>query len=115
MEKTKLEDKKKNDEQNVITLTKERDKRNAEVEALKQELEVCKMSYERHCLKLDSEAKEMKAKLEEKVRHLEHLLGDSKKKVKEMEETTGHKIQKLRNRELRYKCFVDSQSAALQV
>ncbi|XP_021754175.1 kinesin-like protein KIN-14J [Chenopodium quinoa] len=108
-EKTKLEEKKKHGEQDVVRLMKERDERDAEIEALKQELEEVKRSNEKHCSQLESEAKDTRAKLQEKIMDLESLLQVSNKKVNELEETFEHETQKLKIRDLRYSCFVDSQ------
>uniref|UniRef100_A0A803LQG9 Uncharacterized protein n=1 Tax=Chenopodium quinoa TaxID=63459 RepID=A0A803LQG9_CHEQI len=108
-EKTKLEEKKKHGEQDVVRLMRERDERDAEIEALKKELEEVKRSNEKHCSQLESEAKDTRAKLQEKIMDLESLLQVSNKKVNELEETFEHETQKLKIRDLRYSCFVDSQ------
>lgn len=108
-EKTKLEEKKKHGEQDVVRLMRERDERDAEIEALKQELEEVKRLNEKHCSQLESEAKDTRAKLQEKIMDLESLLQVSNKKVNELEETFERETQKLKIRDLRYSCFVDSQ------
>ncbi|GAB4834416.1 hypothetical protein Ancab_032672 [Ancistrocladus abbreviatus] len=113
-EKTKLEEKKKHDERDVLKLIEERDQCDAEILALKQELEVAKMSYQKHCFELESQAKETEAQLEQKLQDLESLLEDSKNKVKELEEMSESKIQSLKKKALRYQCFVDSQFGVLQ-
>ena len=115
MENTKLEERKKHGDQDVVRLMKDRDERDVEIRALKQELEVVKMSYEKNCSQLEAEVKETRAKLQEKIVDLESHLQVSKKKVNELEETFEHEIQKFKNRELRYTCFVDSQFSVLKV
>lgn len=99
----------------MVKLMKERDERDAEIKALKQELEVVKMSNEKHCSQLETEAKEARAKFQEEIMDLESLLQVSKKKVNELKETFEHETQKLKHRELRYSCFVDSQFVVLKV
>lgn len=96
-------------------MIKERDERDAEIRALKQELEAVKNSYEKDYLRLEAEAKETNAKLQGKIMDLESLLQVSKKKVNELEETFDHEIQKLKSRELRYSCYVESQYDVLKV
>lgn len=113
-EKNKLEERKKDGEQDVVRLIKERDERDAEIGALKQELEAVKMSYEKDYSQLETEAKETSAKLQGKIMDLESLLQVSKKKVNELEETFDREIQKLKSRELRYSCFVESQYDVLK-
>ncbi|KAL2924729.1 Kinesin-like protein KIN-14J [Bienertia sinuspersici] len=114
MEKKKLEERKKHDDQDVVRLMKERDERDAEIAALKQELEAVKMSYEKDYSQLETEARETSAKLQEKIMDLESLLQDSKRKVNEMEQTFEHEIRRLKTRELRYSCFVETQFDVLK-
>ncbi|CAO2819870.1 unnamed protein product [Amaranthus hypochondriacus] len=114
MENTKLEERKKHGDQDVVKLMKDRDERDAEIRALKQELEAVKLSYEKKCSQLEAEVMETRAKLQEKIVDLESHLQVSKKKVIELEETFEHEIQKFKNRELRYTCFVDSQFSVLK-
>lgn len=113
-EKTKLEEKKKHGEQDMVRVMKERNEKDAEIVALKKELEVVKMLNEKHCSQLEAEAKETRAKLQEKIMDLESLLQVSKEKVNELEETFERETQKLKDRELRYSCFVDSQFDVLK-
>ena len=94
---------------------KEKDTRDAEVRALKQELQVVKMSYEKNCSQLEAEVKESSAKLQEKIMDLESHLQVSKKKVNELEETFELEVQTFKRREFRYSCLVDSQSNVLKV
>ncbi|GMH22704.1 hypothetical protein Nepgr_024547 [Nepenthes gracilis] len=114
IEKTKLEERIKCDEQHVKKLIKERDLRDAEIVTLNQELEVNKMSYQKHCVELENQAKETKAELEKKLQDLESLLEDSKNKVKVLEENSESNIQSLKKKELRYKCLIDYQFGVLQ-
>ena len=114
-EKIKLEEKKEHDEQNVLRLIGEKDARDAEIGALRQELDAAKISYGKHCLRLESQAKDTKAELGKKIKHLECLLALSTKKMREFEEISEYEIQKLKNRELRYHCFVDSHFGFVQV
>ncbi|XP_057250832.1 kinesin-like protein KIN-14J isoform X2 [Beta vulgaris subsp. vulgaris] len=114
-EKIKLEEKSKHGEEDVVRLMKERDEREIEIGALKHELELVKMSYEKDCSQLEIEVKETRAKLQEKIMDLESLLQVSNKKVNELEETFEHEIQKLKNRELRYSCFLHSQFDVMKV
>lgn len=49
---TEIEENKKLEEQDVIRLVQEKDGSEIQISALKQELELAKMTYEKHCLQL---------------------------------------------------------------
>ncbi|KAL9242816.1 hypothetical protein vseg_016780 [Gypsophila vaccaria] len=115
MEKSKLEEKKKHDEQDVVKLARERDERDTEIRSLKEELEAVKLSHEKQFSALESEAKNTETKLLHKITELECCLEDSRKKEKQLEEISEQEIQKFKGRELRYHCFIDSQSNDIQV
>ncbi|KAK9668132.1 hypothetical protein RND81_13G036700 [Saponaria officinalis] len=114
MEKSKLEEKKKHGEQDAVRLARERDERDAEIKALKQELEAVKMSHEKQYSTLESETKKTETKLLHKITELECCLEDSRKKERQLEEISEQEIQKFKGRELRYNCFIDSQSNDIQ-
>ncbi|KAA8520832.1 hypothetical protein F0562_011505 [Nyssa sinensis] len=113
IEKSKIEEKKKLEEQDVIRLMKETDQNNIQILALKQELELAKRTYDKHCLQLETQAKETKVELE-KLMDLECLLTDSRKKVKELEALSASKSMRWKKKELSYKSFMDSQFESLQ-
>ncbi|PKI43862.1 hypothetical protein CRG98_035696 [Punica granatum] len=84
-EKEKTEEKRKFEEEDVERLMKEKDSRNQEISALKQELELVKKTADLRCLQIEAEAKGAKTALEETVRELERQLAASRSKVKELE------------------------------
>ncbi|RVX09228.1 Kinesin-like protein KIN-14K [Vitis vinifera] len=114
IENTKIEERKKLEEQDVDRLMKEKDRSDNEILALKEELEMARKTHEKHCLQLETQAKETKVELEKKLKELENLLTDSKKKVKELEAFSESKSRRWKRKELRYQNFVDSQFGALQ-
>lgn len=114
MEKKKLEEKNRRDELFVSTLIKERDQRDAEIVALKQELEAVKMSNQKNCLELERQSEETKSELEKKLQDLECLLGCSQDNVKELEKVSESRVQSLKKKELLYRRFIDSQFWVLQ-
>ncbi|XP_074304037.1 kinesin-like protein KIN-14J [Silene latifolia] len=113
-EKSRLEEKKKHGEQDVVRLARERDERDSEIRALKQELEIVKLSYEKHVSTLESEAKSTETELLHKINELQCSLEDSRKNEKQLEEISEQEIQKFKGRELRYNCFIDSQFSDIQ-
>lgn len=115
IENTKIEERKKLEEQDVDRLMKEKDRSDNEILALKEELEMARKTHEKHCLQLETQAKETKVELEKKLKELENLLTDSKKKVKELDAFSESKSRRWKRKELRYQNFVDSQFGALQV
>ncbi|KAJ4973471.1 hypothetical protein NE237_006645 [Protea cynaroides] len=72
MEKTKMEEKKKLEEQDMVKLTKEKDHSDLEISTLKQELELAKQKYEQRCLQLETQAKGTTVELEVKLKELEN-------------------------------------------
>ncbi|KAF9617635.1 hypothetical protein IFM89_037698 [Coptis chinensis] len=113
-EQSKMEERKKLEEQDVVKLVKEKDLSDLEISTLKQELESTKKTYDQHRLQLEAQAKEAQVELEERLKELDHLLKDSRKKEKELEEFSESKTQSWKMKELTYRKFVDFQSNALQ-
>ncbi|KAL6175313.1 hypothetical protein ACLB2K_051954 [Fragaria x ananassa] len=87
-ERTKIEEKKKTDDEDVIRLKKEKEHCNLEISGLKQELDIAKKTFDLGYLQMETDAKGVKAALEEKVKELERNLADSRNKVKELEENS---------------------------
>ncbi|KAK3005763.1 hypothetical protein RJ639_017575 [Escallonia herrerae] len=113
-EKTKIEEKRKVEEQDVIKLMKEKAHSDVQISNLKQELELLKGTYEKHSLQMVVQAKETKVELEKKVMELECLLADSMKKVEALEAFSESKYLRWKKKELGYKSFIDFQSRSLQ-
>ncbi|CAN6714314.1 unnamed protein product [Malus baccata var. baccata] len=94
-ERTRMEAKKKTDDEdvNVIRLMKERDQGNLEISGLKQELDIAKKTYDLRCLQMEMEAKGARTELEERIKDLERLLAESRRKVKELQAISESKHQ----------------------
>lgn len=115
IEKIKIEEKKKLEEEDVIRLLKEKEYSDTQVLTLKKELELAKGMYEKQCSKLETKAKEATIELENKIKELECLLTDSTKKVDELQAFSQSKYRRWKKKEISYKSFLDSQSGSLQV
>ncbi|KAM0982952.1 hypothetical protein ACFX2J_015678 [Malus domestica] len=92
-ERTRMEAKKKTDDEDVIRLMKEKDQCNLEISGLRQELDIAKKTYDLRCLQMETEAKGARAELEERTKELERLLAASRSKVKELQENSESKHQ----------------------
>ncbi|XP_043724726.1 kinesin-like protein KIN-14J [Telopea speciosissima] len=114
MEKTKMEEKKKIEELDMVKLVKEKDHSDLEISTLKQELELVKQKYEQHCLQLETQAKGTKFELEERLKELEGLLEDSTKKAEELEAFSKSKAQSWNEKEHSYQTFIDFQFKSLR-
>ncbi|XP_059661796.1 kinesin-like protein KIN-14J isoform X2 [Cornus florida] len=114
IEKAKTEERKKFEEQDVARLLKEKDQNDTQISALKQELELAKRTYDNHHLQLQTQAKETKVELEKKLKELECLLTDSRKKVKKLEAFSESKYLRWKQKELSYTSFIDLQTRYLQ-
>lgn len=113
-EKSKLEEKKKLEDDDVVKLMKEKDQQMLENLALKQELEMAKKTYELRCLQMETEYKGAKSGFEERIKELEHLLQVSRNKVRELEANSDSKYQRWSKKERIYRSFMDLQHGALQ-
>lgn len=114
-EKSKLEEKKKLEDDNVAKLMKEKDQQMLENLALKQELEMAKKTYELRCLQRETEYKGANSGFEERIKELEHLLQVSRNKVRELEANSDSKYQRWSRKESIYQSFMDLQHGALRV
>ncbi|XP_073020117.1 kinesin-like protein KIN-14J [Primulina eburnea] len=114
IEKTKIEEKKKLEEQDLIRLRKEKDTCESQILSLKEELELVKNTYEENRLQLEAKADDTKDKLEKKILELDGLLTDSRKKVKELSDFSESKFLRWKRKEHEYRHFIDSQFVSLQ-
>ncbi|XP_011080952.1 kinesin-like protein KIN-14J isoform X1 [Sesamum indicum] len=114
IQKTKIEEKKKLEEQDLIKLRKEKDICESKILSLNEELNLAKKSYEENLFHLEAKAEESKDKLQKKIRELESLLTDSRKKIKELEDFSESKFLQWKRKEREYKHFIDSQFGSLQ-
>ncbi|CAN8292630.1 unnamed protein product [Cochlearia groenlandica] len=112
-EKSRLEEKKKNKEEDVVKLEKENCQYNTEVSTLRRELETTKKAYEQQCLQMESQAKVAAAGINDRVKELEQMI-QWKNKAKEMEEKSELKNQSWSQKELSYRKFINFQFQALQ-
>jgi kinesin family protein C2/C3 len=115
IEKAKIEEKQKLEQRDVVKLREEKDHSDMEILALKQELEVAKRTHEDHCLQLETNAKEAVIELEKKLKELECLLADSRKKVEELEAFSESKARRWKKKERIYKRYIDCHFGNLQV
>ncbi|XP_075663168.1 kinesin-like protein KIN-14C [Castanea sativa] len=113
-ERTKMEEKKKFEEEDLAKMMKEKENNNLEISTLKQELEIAKKAYELHCSQMDTQAKDAKTTLEERLKELENLLEDSKNKVKKLESYSESKYQRWNQKEQIYQSNMEFQFGALQ-
>ncbi|KAJ6712478.1 KINESIN-4-LIKE ISOFORM X1, partial [Salix purpurea] len=114
IEKTKIEEKKKLEEQELLRTKQEKIHSDIENSTLKHELETAKKTHEEHCLLLQVQAEETEVELEKKLKELECFLAESKKRVKELESFSKSKSQRWKSKEGYYRIFIDYQSRALQ-
>ncbi|XP_052483594.1 kinesin-like protein KIN-14J isoform X3 [Gossypium raimondii] len=113
-EKSKLEEKGKVEEQDVLQLKKEKVQKDLEISRLKEELESSKKMHEIQCLQLEAQAEDNKVLLEKKLKEVEYLLSDSRKKVDELQSFSESKQKRWKDRERSYQSFIDQQFRALK-
>ncbi|KAJ0964797.1 hypothetical protein J5N97_025935 [Dioscorea zingiberensis] len=92
-EKTLMEERKKLWEQDLVRTMKEKESRDQMILQLKQDLETTKSVYEQHCQQLEVKSRETKVEMEERLKEVELLLEESRKKAKELEAFSESKFQ----------------------
>ncbi|OMO58651.1 hypothetical protein COLO4_34467 [Corchorus olitorius] len=113
-EKSKLEEKGKVEEQDVLQLKNEKIQMETEISRLKEELINSKKMHERHCLQLEAQAEDTKVVLEKKFKELECLLLDSRKEVAELQSFSESKLKRWKNKEHTFLSFIDQQFGAIK-
>ncbi|KAK3011896.1 hypothetical protein RJ639_011416, partial [Escallonia herrerae] len=113
-EKTKMDEKKKLEEQDKEKLMREEEHSNQEIATLKRDLEVAKKTYEQRCLQMETEAKGAQQELEERLKEAVHLLTESRSRVKELEAYSESKFQRWTKKEHNYQIFTGFQLGALR-
>lgn len=114
IEKAKIEEKEKLQEQDLIRLMKDKDHCEMQISSLIAELESSKHAHEKDHLQLKAHAEQSRAESETKILELQGLLNESTKKVQELEAFSESKLVSLKRRELGYKHFIDSHFGSLQ-
>ncbi|CAN6839443.1 unnamed protein product [Brassica oleracea] len=102
------------EEQDVLQLKRKKERSDAELSKLKQELEVLKETHEKQFLELELYAQEAKTVLEKQLEESELRVVDSTNKVKELEKLCEIKTKIWEKKEQTYKSFIHNQSEALQ-
>ncbi|XP_021857174.1 kinesin-like protein KIN-14P isoform X1 [Spinacia oleracea] len=87
-EKSKMEEKKKFEQQDTAKLQKLKDENDVEVSTLKQELEMTKRMHELRYMELETQAKLVRFDLEKRLMEQEKLLEDSKVKTEDLVEVS---------------------------
>ncbi|CAH2080170.1 unnamed protein product [Thlaspi arvense] len=102
------------EEQDVLQLKKERERRDADISKLKQELELVKETHEEQFLNLESNAQIAKIELEKQLKDSELRVVESTEKAKELENLWETKSKRWEKKEQTYKSFIYHQTEALQ-
>nr|VDD12691.1 unnamed protein product [Brassica rapa] len=102
------------EEQDVLQLKRKKERSDAELSKLKQELQVLKETHEKQFLELELYAQETKTVLEKQLEESELRVVDSTNKVKELEKLCEIKTKIWEKKEQTYKSFIHNQSEALQ-
>lgn len=114
IEKAKMEEREKLQEQDLIRLMEDNDHYKMQISSLMAELESSKHAHEKDRLQLEAQLEQTQVDSENKILELQRLLSESTKKVQELEAFSESKLVKLKRRELGYKHFIDSHFGSLQ-
>lgn len=115
VEKTKMEEKNKLDEQDVAHLKQENVRCEIEISALKQELEVVKKAHEELRVQSELRAEECKSEYVKRIRELECGLADARNQANKLEAFMESKSLRWKNKENTYQSFINYQFGAFKV
>ncbi|CAE6202840.1 unnamed protein product [Arabidopsis arenosa] len=98
------------EEKDVLQIEKEKERSDAELSKLKQELEILKETHEKQFLELKSNAQKAKVELEKQLKESELRVVEAK----ELEKLCETKTKRWEKKEQTYKSFINHQTEALQ-
>ncbi|CAD5333650.1 unnamed protein product [Arabidopsis thaliana] len=98
------------EEKDVLQIEKEKERSNAELSKLKQELEIVKETHEKQFLELKLNAQKAKVELEKQLKNSELRVVEAK----ELEKLCETKTKRWEKKEQTYKSFINHQTEALQ-
>ncbi|XP_065003148.1 kinesin-like protein KIN-14C [Musa acuminata AAA Group] len=118
-EKHKIEERSKVGEEDMVKLTKEKEKSDKIISDLTQELETIKRTYEDQTYgdqfqQMDTKAKEYQIELEEKLKDAESVLAESQRRIQELETDSESNFQNWNQKEHVFESFVDLQMQSVQ-
>ncbi|KAJ8466509.1 hypothetical protein OPV22_029061 [Ensete ventricosum] len=113
-EKSIIEEKKKDAEEDVARLRKEKENSDKIISELKQNLETMKMSYKEQFHQLETKKRMSQMELEEKMKEAESLLEESRNRRKELEAISESKCQNWNKKENNFQCFINSHLRSVQ-
>ncbi|WJX48360.1 hypothetical protein P8452_34937 [Trifolium repens] len=105
---------KKENEKEVIRLTKLLEDKNVEISELTQKLETIKKQYEAQCSQLEEEVRDAKVDLRQKSHEYEHRLEELKNEAKELEASSDSKYQEWSMKKNQLQTVLNFQSSSLQ-
>ncbi|XP_020089510.1 kinesin-like protein KIN-14D isoform X2 [Ananas comosus] len=100
--------------EDVIRLSKEKENSDNIISKLKREIEVAKKLHEQQCQQLEIKAKETKVELEKRIKEVEHLLEESRRRTKELELSSESKFKKYIEKESLVRKFTGVQLQNVQ-
>lgn len=108
-EKSKIEERRKLGEQDVVRLMKEKENAENMIASLKKEMQVINMTHERQLEQIERKAKQMEEQLTTKVKEVEFLLLQSNKKIEDVEAASQLKSQLWNKKENIFQNYTNSQ------
>ncbi|XP_062231921.1 kinesin-like protein KIN-14K [Phragmites australis] len=108
-EKSKIEERRKLGEQDVVRLMKEKEHSENIISSLKKEMEDTNRMHEHKLEQIERKAKQMEEQLTTKVKEVEYLLLQSNKKIEEVEAVSELKSQLWNKKENIFQSYMDNQ------
>ncbi|KAL6616052.1 hypothetical protein ACP70R_038322 [Stipagrostis hirtigluma subsp. patula] len=109
VEKTKIDEKRKLSEQDMVRLMRDKENADATIAALQQEIQHMNRIHEEYRQQMETKTRQMEEHLATRVKEAEFLLMQSKKKVEEIEAASQLKSQLWSKKATIFQGFMDSQ------
>ncbi|KAH7657663.1 Minus-end-directed kinesin ATPase protein [Dioscorea alata] len=109
-----VEERKKLGELEVDQMMKEKESSDRIISQLKQDLETTKNTYEEHCQQSEAKSKQTKVEMEKRLKEVELLHVESKKKMKDLEAFAESKLQNWNQKEHKCHNFIGLQLQSVQ-
>jgi kinesin family member C2/C3 len=115
VEKSKLDEKRKHGEQDMVRLIREKESAENRITSLQQEIQVMSRMHEQYREQMETEARQMEEHLATKVKEAEFQLMQSKKKAEEIESASQLNSLLWSRKANIFQSFMDNQKLSIKV
>ncbi|KAG2600638.1 hypothetical protein PVAP13_5KG546400 [Panicum virgatum] len=114
VEKSKIDEKRKLDEQDMVRLIREKESAENTIASLQKEIQILSRMHEHYRERTETEARQMEEHLTSRIKEAEFLLMQSKKKAEEIESASQLKSQLWSRKANIFQSFMDNQKMSIK-